>query len=179
MTKKPSSTEVARAFSFYRPHDRRATAYTGELLNPTTGELFKPPARTKQSFKAECDINTILKQYRVTGQIQHISAQAAKGAYRDLPDDVDFQSALNTVIRAEEAFASLPSKTRDRFNNDPELFLAFMADPSNQDEIIKMGLATDNRPPSPPPTSTTTTSQPTQPSTSTPSSANLQSGQGS
>jgi len=49
------------------------------------------------------------------------------------------------------AFATLPSHVRRRFENDPQEFLAFMADPANQDEVIKMGLATDNRPPPPEP----------------------------
>lgn len=126
--------------SFYRPHKR--VQYTGELVNPVTGEIYKPERRVKQSFVAECDINTILKEYSVTGQLKHISAKAAQGAYMDLPDNLDFQQSLEIVKAAEVAFAGLPSKTRDRFANDPARFLAFMSDPENQAEAIKLGLAT-------------------------------------
>lgn len=126
----------------YRPHDRAATWYTGEMTDPETGEVVIPPTRTKQSFVAECDINNILKQYKKTGIISHINAAAAKGTYQDLPDQVDYQEALNTVIRAEESFATLPSAVRDRFGNDPAEFMAFMADPKNIDEAISLGLAT-------------------------------------
>jgi phage internal scaffolding protein len=126
--------------SAYIPHAR--VVYTGELVNHKTGEVYTPVSRVKQSFVAECDINNILKQYSATGQLKHISAKAQMGAYQDLPDEIDFQSALNLVNEGERAFATLPSKTRDRFGNDPANFLEFMADPQNQDEAIKLGLAT-------------------------------------
>lgn len=137
--------------SFYYPHDRSDTWWTGELEDPQTGEIYSPPSMTKQSFLAECDINNIIKQFKVTGMIQHMSAQASKGAYLDLPPPTDFQEALNTVLAAEDSFATLPSKIRARFDNDPQEFLVFMADPANQDEIISLGLGTDTRPPPPNP----------------------------
>lgn len=136
-------------YGFYRPHTRSATWYTGQLVNHVTGEVFTPPSRTKQEFAQEADINNILKQYKLTGQIQHISAKAALGAYTDLPDPVDFQDSLNMVIQAENSFATLPAHVRARFGNDPTEFLVFMSNPANQDEIIKMGLAKDTRPPPP------------------------------
>lgn len=136
-------------FDFYKPHAR--VRYTGQLVNPVTGEVFTPPRRVKQSHLEECDINNILRQYKTSGQLTHIKANAAMGAYQDLPDPQDFQSALNDVLVGQQAFATLPSKTRDRFGNDPRQFLEFMADPANQEEAIKLGLATDNRGANPPP----------------------------
>lgn len=133
-----------KKFGFARPHAR--VTFDGLLLDPKTGEFVKPKTRTKQSFKAECDINNILQQYSATGMIKHIRNEQAR--YADLPDEVDFQSAMNTVIQAEAAFASLPSKVRNRFHNDPQEFLAFMADPKNKDEAIELGLV--NRPPAEP-----------------------------
>lgn len=128
---------------FYRPHER--VYYFDQVMDPRTGELTQVPSLTKQQFVAECDINNILKQYSATGVLRHISAKAEMGMYQDLPDEVDFQSSLNTVRQAQEAFASLPSAVRTRFENDPGRFLEFVADPSNQDELIKLGLATDRR----------------------------------
>lgn len=132
------------AYSFYRPHKR--LQYTGQLVNHKTGEVFTPPARTKQQFVDQCDINNIIKQYTKTGQFSHLSANLARGTYTDLPDPIEFQDSMNLVIQAENAFATLPSKVRARFGNDPAEFLAFIGDPANQDEAIKMGLAIDNRP---------------------------------
>jgi len=131
-------------YSFYVPHDR--VGFDGTYPDPLTGEIVKPPARTKQSFVAECDINNILKQYKMTGQIRHISAKAAQGSYEDLPDPIDFQESMNLILAAEQSFATLPSRVRDRFGNDPSQFLSFMSNPANADEIISLGLAT-KRPP--------------------------------
>lgn len=139
--KKSLTTEPETpVFSFYRPH-ARVTAPTTEI-DYWTGEVKIPERRVKQSFVAECDINTIIKQFSVTGQITHMSANAKNGAYMDLPDDLDFQTSMNIIREGEAAFASLPSKVRERFHNNPEEFLGFMADPANQDEAIKLGLAT-------------------------------------
>jgi len=126
--------------SFYRPHAR--VYATNEIVNPVTGEVVSPPSMTKQSFAAECDINNIIKHYKISGQLAHISAKAAQGAYTDLPDNIDFQESMNTVLRAQQSFSTLPAHTRARFGNDPEQFLAFMADPANQEEAIRLGLAT-------------------------------------
>lgn len=141
--------ETVAARSFYVPHDRSATWYTGELVDPNTGEISSPPSMTKQEFVKECDINNILTQYKLTGQIRHISAKAAMGVYDDLPDPIDFQESMNLILAAEDSFATLPAHVRSRFGNDPTEFLSFMANPANQDEIIKLGLATDKRPPAP------------------------------
>ena len=124
--------------TFYRPHAR--VVFDGTITNPVTGEVTKPASMTKQEHKAECDINNILKQYKQTGMIRHIASQGP--IYADLPSDIDFQGSLNMVLDAQNAFSTLPSKVRERFANDPQRFLAFMADPSNADEIIKLGLAT-------------------------------------
>lgn len=150
----PGYTEAH--FSFYRPHKR--VQYTGELVDPWTGVVSFPERRVKQSFKAECDINNIISQYKAGNQVTHIRKNAAEGAYVDLPDSVDFQEALELVMQSEKSFATLPSHVRERFGNDPAEFLAFMSDPANQDEAIKLGLAVDKRPPpstEPPPSSST------------------------
>jgi len=140
---------LAIKYSFHRPHDR--VQEDGSIVNHRTGEVTYPPSKTKQSFLAECDINRILKQFSVTGQINHVNARAALGAYVDLPDQIDFQTALNTVVEGERAFGSLPAKLRERFGNDPAEFLGFLADENNRPEALKLGLI---NPPQPSPTPT-------------------------
>lgn len=95
---------------------------------------------TKQEFVRECDINNILKQYSTSGMLKHVSAQAASGMYTDLPDAMDFQDSLHVVDQARQAFQSLPSRVRARFDNDPVEFLAFCSDPRNGDEMLALGL---------------------------------------
>lgn len=136
---------------FYRPHGRRGL----DGSDPETGEI--PPPLTKQSFKAECDINNIIKSFSQTGMVTHISERAAKGQYVDLPDSVDFQEALATVEEARTAFMSLPSKIRDRFGSDPEKFLAFLHDPANEAEARALGLL---NPVAPPPVPVTPPTEP-------------------
>ena len=123
-----------RLYSFYRPH--RRVSFDGS--HPDTGEFM--PSMTKQSFKAECDVNNIIKSFKQTGMVQHINQRAAAGAYLDLPEGIELQEALNTVAAAEAAFMSLPSKVRDRFGNDPEQFLNFLHDPKNEAEARELGL---------------------------------------
>lgn len=131
---------------FYMPGDRRDD-WTGFVLDPKTGELVKEPSMTKQSFVAECDINNIVRAFTETGQVAHVNEKAAMGAFVDLPDTVDFQQAIEIARAGETAFMALPAQMRARFGNDPAQFLDFVADPANQDELIKLGLATDTRPP--------------------------------
>ena len=139
---------------FYRPHKR--VTFDNTKVDLKTGELVEVPSLTKQSFVAECDINNIIKQYSQTGVVKHVSERANQGMYLDLPDELDFQNSLNTVLEAQAAFGSLPSSLRARFENDPGQFLAFLTDPANQDEVIKLGFAADRRPPKSPETAPTT-----------------------
>lgn len=134
---------------FYLPGDRRDD-WTGEVLDRKTGELVKEPSMTKQSFVAECDINNIVHAFTATGQFTHVNEKAAQGAFVDLPDQSDFQEALELARAGQVAFMQLLAHLRARFENDPAQFLAFMANPENQEEMIKLGLATDTRPPPPP-----------------------------
>lgn len=93
---------------------------------------------TKQSHKDECDINRILRQYQRTGIITHV--QNARPTYEDLPSNVDFQQAMNTVLEAERAFVALPGKVRAHFDNDPERFLAAFYDPNQVETLRGFGL---------------------------------------
>lgn len=147
--KLPTATSTRAQFSFYRPHDRYATSWKNEVVDPITGEITNPPSMTKQQHLAECDINNIIKSYQITGQIRHISSKAAMGSYEDLPAAPDFQDAMNMVIQAEASFATLPSHVRARFGNDPAQFLTFIGDPTNKEEVYKLGLA--QRPKTTPP----------------------------
>lgn len=145
MAKQPLPFLQDQVIGWYQPHI--AVNWDGLVPDPKTGELVKLPSMTKQSFKEECDINNIVKRFELTGVIDHLNQKAREGVYTDLPDPLDFQGALELVREAQDAFNSLPADIRARFQNDPEAFLSFTSDPSNQDEMIKLGLAVDNRPP--------------------------------
>ena len=52
--------------------------------------------------------------------------------------------ALNTVAKADQMFSELPTKWKNRFNQDPNEFLKFVHDPGNGDEMIKLGMIKGN-----------------------------------
>lgn len=100
--------------------------------------FFPKDSRTKQSFKQECDINTIMAKYEKTGVIEHTKSFA--GHYGDFSDIKSYQEALDAVIAAEEMFMGLPAQARAKFANDPGKFLDFVEDPSNVEEMGRLGL---------------------------------------
>lgn len=92
----------------------------------------------KQSFKEECNINTIMAKYKSTGLITHV--KDVQGAYGDFTSVQDYQLSLNQVIEAQAAFDLLPAAVRKRFGNQPTQLMAFLDDPANRDEAVKLGL---------------------------------------
>jgi len=99
--------------------------------------VFTRPSRTQQSFRDECDINNILRQFNVTGQLPAGSVQPQ---YGDFSGITDYQSALNAVMAAQESFLQLPAKVRAKFDNDPALFVEFASNEANRDEMKALGL---------------------------------------
>lgn len=94
---------------------------------------------TKQEFKKQCDINTILAKYQKTGQLPDLIKSDPR--YGDFSEVGSYQEALDTVILARQQFDALSSKLRSRFGNDPSEFLAFVNDPKNAEEMVSLGLA--------------------------------------
>lgn len=113
------------------------TAYGPRLEG--TGYAFTKPSLTKQSFKAECDINNIISRYNKTGMLDHVMKTG--GRYGDFCDVEDYHTSVLKVVEAQRMFESLPSTLRSRFANDPGNFLMFVQDPANVDEMVKLGLA--------------------------------------
>lgn len=95
------------------------------------------PSRTKQQFKDECDINTIINRFLRTGHIETL--QRLEPRYGDVTG-IEYQSAMQTVAEARTLFNELPAKIRSRFDNEPALFLDFVQNDANKEEAIKLGL---------------------------------------
>lgn len=93
---------------------------------------------TQQHFKEECDINTIVRRYAVTGVMPNVNPKPP--IYGDFSEVPDYQAAFAAVAHAGELFASLPSAVRDRFGNDPARMIAFLQDSANRAEAEKLGL---------------------------------------
>lgn len=94
---------------------------------------------TRQSFKNECDVNSIMAKYAKSGLVDHVSR--VEGRYGDFTSaPSDYLEAMQTVIDAQHAFAGLPASIRKEFNNDPSDFLAFMSNPDNADRMRELKL---------------------------------------
>lgn len=109
-----------------------------DVSSSLCGFVYDPISdRTQQHFKAETDINTLVKVYTRTGEVPGADFPAFEF---DATGVVDYQSAMNSLIAADRSFAALPAIVRDRFGNDPAKLIAFVSDEANRGEAISLGL---------------------------------------
>lgn len=123
-----------------------------EYKNWKPGQKVKPktvtgPGLTKQEFASEVDVNKIMDRYVKTGQLPQ---SYTEGVFADVSEIGDFANVMNRVHAADEAFALLPSKVRERFEGDPVKLIGFLADEKNRDEAVKLGLIAKKEEPAPP-----------------------------
>ncbi|WNK13064.1 MAG: internal scaffolding protein [Microvirus sp.] len=112
-----------------------------------TQHIPQGKSMTQQQFVDECDVNKIVERHAQNGTLaeflahgQDTATRAAQMGPQDFTQQMDFQEAMNVVTKANEMFADLPAKTRERFNNNPGEFLRFMEDKDNADEALKLGI---------------------------------------
>lgn len=94
---------------------------------------------TEQSHQDECDINNILSRYQKTGVLEHTSEHQQNYGFAS---SQDFRESMEIIAKANSMFADLPSSLRTKFKNNPEIYLDFIQNPNNLDEMYKLGLAT-------------------------------------
>lgn len=143
---------------------------TGEVLATKPGPFLRTPfnydtdeasfqsglacleaGKTMQQFKEECDINTIVERFGITGELPENVRMPLSGDFTEAV--TDYQTALNLVRAADEAFMELPAKVRERFSNDPQRLQTFLEDDNNREEARSLGLVVPEpvAPPPPPP----------------------------
>lgn len=114
-------------YSMYVPHDR---------VRKPVGTV----SLTRQEFAAECDVNVLMARYDKAG-VWPNALPTAEPKYLDLSDVPDFQSAMQLMIDANEAFMRLPATVRRDFDNDPAQFVAFAEESENLPKLREWGLA--------------------------------------
>lgn len=97
----------------------------------------KDEAGAKQSFKDECDINTIVKRHGLGYELPN---NPSIPQYGDFTNVTDFHTAMSATARAHEQFEAMPAHIRSRFDNDTGKFVDFCSNPENLGELQKMGL---------------------------------------
>lgn len=102
--------------------------------------------RVEQSHKDEVDINNIIKRHGadIIAKTQQVMALT----YDDVTTN-DFQETMNMIIKGNQAFQSLDSKTRAEFENDPAKYLDYVHNEENREAMIERGWL---NPPEPEPT---------------------------
>ena len=117
---------------------RSAYNYDMDLASDKAGLSCLDASLTQQQFKEESDINTIVDRFMKSGVLP---TPVNMPQYVDFEGVFDFQSAMNVVRQADENFMRLDAKVRARFNNSPQDFLEFFANPENAAEAVRLGLA--------------------------------------
>jgi len=116
-----------------------ASAYDKfDIQSEKTGLSCFDVSLTQQQFAEEADINTIVNRFLKTGVLPTPNTFPQ---YVDFEGVFDYQSAMNLVRSADESFMRMDAKVRSRFNNSPQEFLEFFANPANSEEAIRLGLA--------------------------------------
>ena len=117
---------------------RGFNSYDPDVVSRETGIAIDPDESVvQQQFADECDINTIVKRFGLTGELPNGVDIPLSG---DFTEVTDFQTAMNLVRRSQESFLELPAHIRERFANDPALVMKFLDDPSNREEAINLGI---------------------------------------
>lgn len=117
----------------------RSWSYDRAAVSEMTGLKCEDPSMAIQSQKDEADINTIVRNFGVTGQLPAAVKLPAYGDYLEAVSD--YRSAIEAVRAAEDAFAAIPSDIRARFHHDPGAFADFCVKPENLPQLREWGLA--------------------------------------
>jgi hypothetical protein len=97
---------------------------------------------TKQSFKEEVDINSIVKRFTKGMGLENMQGvPLSEKNFGDFSDVTDLRGLYDRMHNAQESFYKLPSKVRLKFDNDPVDFLEFASNPDNLDAMRELGLA--------------------------------------
>lgn len=111
-----------------------------KMVDPDTGELVYDVGKTRQDQAVDADINVIVKRYGLTGQLPLVRPKIPLEAdFRDA-GEFDLGSALRFVREANDAFMAYPADVRAKFDNDPAKFVAFVENPVNKDECVRLGI---------------------------------------
>lgn len=111
--------------------------YDTDAASNGSGLACEEPTLAQQHYKEECDINTILQKFSITGILPEAPLSPRYGDFSGISD---YHTALNTVMAAKDEFMTLPAQIRARFENDPAKLIEFLQDEKNRPEAEELGL---------------------------------------
>lgn len=95
--------------------------------------------RTKQAPRDEVNVNNIIRRHTRAGTLGRLLDRGPL-QYGDVSGVKSYQDALHVVMQAQEAFAELPANLRQKFQNDPAVFVEFCSNKANKAEMRSLGL---------------------------------------
>ena len=119
------------------PFLRTPYNYDVDAASNESGVACEEPSLAQQQFRDECDINNILRQFNITGQLPDTPLSPKYGDFTGISD---YKTALDRVIAADEEFMNLPAALRARFDNEPANLIEFLENEQNRLEAEKLGL---------------------------------------
>lgn len=129
------------------PFIRTAYNYDTDKASRDSGLTCPEETMTQQQFRDECDINTIVERFGLTGMVPTNVAMPLESGFLDV---IDYQTALNKLREADNVFSLMPAEIRDRFGNDAGKFVNFISDEKNKDQAKAWGLTRPETPPQAP-----------------------------
>lgn len=123
---------------FTKPVLRAYGSYDPNVASDEAGLECLDPSLAIQSQKDDADINTIVRNFGITGKMPE---NVRLPSYGDFEFVGSYQDALHAVREADASFMQLPADVRSKFENNPQRFLEFVSDPANADEMRNLGLA--------------------------------------
>ncbi len=111
--------------------------YDKDAASNESGLHCEDASLAQQHFKEECDINTILEKFNISGMLPE---QPLSPRYGDFTGIGDYHTAMNRVMAAQDEFEALPAQIRARFNNDPAQLIEFLENSDNRPEAEELGL---------------------------------------
>ena len=111
--------------------------YDTDAASNESGLACEEPSLAQQHFKDECDINTILERFNITGLLPQAPLPPRYGDFSGIGD---YHTALNRVLAAQDEFEALPAQIRARFQNDPAQLIEFLQNENNRAEAEELGL---------------------------------------
>lgn len=111
---------------------RQPYGYDTKKASQESATINDEVSLTVQSEKDDCDINVIAARFGLTGSMPD---NWRTPTYGDFSGVTDYQSAVEAIRNANEAFYQLPAPIRAEFENDPQKMMEWTRD--NGDEQIK------------------------------------------
>jgi phage internal scaffolding protein len=111
--------------------------YDRDAATNESGLHCEDASLAQQHFKEECDINTILQKFNISGVLPE---NPLSPRYGDFTGIGDYHGALNRVMAAKDEFMTLPATIRARFDNDPAQLIEFLENSDNRQEAEELGL---------------------------------------